>query len=389
MSTVSAHAAADRKRGIAIWLFVLAGFVFLMVVLGGATRLTHSGLSMVEWRPITGWLPPLTEAEWQRTFAAYQDYPEYQKINAGMTLEAFKGIFWLEYVHRLTGRLMGVVFLLPFLVFLLRRQIDRPLGLRLAFVFFLGALQGGLGWLMVKSGMVDRPDVSQYRLVAHLTAALLIYGLILWTALGLLAPPQPARLQAQPGPRPLFLAAVGTSVLVLLTIIWGGFVAGTDAGFAYNTFPLMDGELVPSLILPYHPLYVNFFEDVTTIQFTHRLLATVVLIAAIGLFISCRTMRAEARVRRVAGLLLLAIAAQYSLGAATVLMAVPVPLGVAHQGGAVVVWSFSLWLTFVLRPGAAVAPIRAEHFAARSNTISIPAASYDSATVAAVQRKPG
>ncbi len=389
MSTVSAHAAADRKRGIAIWLFVLAGFVFLMVVLGGATRLTHSGLSMVEWRPITGWLPPLTEAAWQRAFAAYQGYPEYQKINAGMTLEAFKGIFWLEYVHRLTGRLMGVVFLLPFLVFLLKRQIDRRLGLRLAFVFLLGALQGGLGWLMVKSGMVDRPDVSQYRLVAHLTAALLIYGLILWTALGQLATPQPARLQAQPGPRPLFLAAVGTSVLVLLTIIWGGFVAGTDAGFAYNTFPLMDGELVPSLILPYHPLYVNFFEDVTTIQFTHRLLATVLSIAAIGLFIAGRLMRVQARVRRAAGLLLLAIAAQYSLGIATVLMAVPVPLGVAHQGGAVVVWSLSLWLTFVLRPGAAVAPIRAEHFAARGNTISFPAASYDSATVAAVQRKPG
>ncbi|MDS4011147.1 MAG: COX15/CtaA family protein [Defluviicoccus sp.] len=389
MSTVGALAAADRKRGIAIWLFVLAGFVFLMVVLGGATRLTHSGLSMVEWRPITGWLPPLTEAEWQRTFAAYQGYPEYQKINAGMTLEAFKGIFWLEYVHRLTGRLMGVVFLLPFLIFLLRRQIDRRLGLRLAFIFLLGALQGGLGWLMVRSGMVDRPDVSQYRLVAHLTAALLIYGLILWTAFGLVATPQPAQPQAQPGPPPLFMAAVGTSVLVLLTIIWGGFVAGTDAGFAYNTFPLMDGELVPSLIFPYHPLYVNFFEDVTTIQFTHRLLATVVLTAAIGLFMASRAMRADARAHRAAGLLLLAIAAQYGLGAATVLMAVPVPLGVAHQGGAVVVWSLSLWLTFALRPGAAVTPIRAVHFAARGNTITTTAASYDSAAGAAVQREPG
>ena len=385
MSSARALPAADRRKGVAIWLFVLAGFVFLMVVLGGATRLTHSGLSMVEWRPISGWLPPLTEAEWQRAFSGYQNYPEYQKINAGMTLEAYKGIFWLEYVHRLTGRLMGVVFLIPFVVFLLRRQIDRRLGIRLSFLFLLGALQGGLGWLMVKSGMVDRPDVSQYRLVAHLTAALAIYGLLFWTALSVSAPSQPAR----PAPRPLFVASVGISALVLLTIIWGGFVAGTDAGFAYNTFPLMDGEWVPSLILPYHPLYVNFFEDVTTIQFTHRLLATVVLIAAVCVLVATRAMRAEARVRRAAGLLLLAIAAQYGLGAVTVLMAVPVPLGIAHQAGAVVVWSLSLWLTFALRPEVAVAPIRAASFASPGGTITIPAAPYDSAAVAAVQRKPG
>lgn len=385
MSSARTLPAADRRKGVALWLFVLAGFVFLMVVLGGATRLTHSGLSMVEWRPITGWLPPLTDSEWQAAFAAYRNYPEYQKINPGMTLEAFQGIFWLEYVHRLTGRLMGVVFLVPFVVFLLRRQIDRRLGIRLAFVFLLGALQGGLGWLMVKSGMVDRPDVSQYRLVAHLTAALLIYGLLFWTALGLLATPQPARLQ----PRPLFAAAVGTSVLVLLTIIWGGFVAGTDAGFAYNTFPLMDGELVPSLILPYHPLYINFFEDVTTIQFTHRVMATAVLLAAIGVLIAVRALGCAGRVRTAASLLLLAIAAQYGLGAVTVLMAVPVPLGIAHQAGAVVVWSLSLWLIFEVRPGAAVAPIRATYLAARGNTITTRAAPYDSAAGAAVQRKLG
>ena len=385
MSPPRALPAADRRKGVAIWLFVLAGFVFLMVVLGGATRLTHSGLSMVEWRPISGWLPPLTEAQWREAFSAYQNYPEYQKINAGMTLEAYKGIFWLEYVHRLTGRLMGVVFLIPFVVFLLRRQIDRGLGIRLGFLFLLGALQGALGWLMVKSGMVDRPDVSQYRLVAHLTAALAIYGLLFWTALSVWAPPQPSR----PEPRPLFAASLGVSALVLLTIIWGGFVAGTDAGFAYNTFPLMDGELVPSLIFPYHPLHVNFFEDVTTIQFTHRLLATVVLIAAVGVFVAARAMRAGTQVRRAAGLLLLAIAAQYGLGAVTVLMAVPVPLGIAHQAGAVVVWSFSLWLTFALRPQSAVAPIRVACFGSRDDTMTIPAAPYDSAAAAAVQRKPG
>lgn len=385
MSNARALPATDPKRGVALWLFVLAGFVFLMVVLGGATRLTHSGLSMVEWRPITGWLPPLTEPEWQAAFEAYRNYPEYQKINAGMTLEAFQGIFWLEYVHRLTGRLMGVVFLVPFVIFLLKGQIGRRLGIRLALIFLLGALQGVLGWLMVKSGMVDRPDVSQYRLVAHLTAALLIYGLLLWTALGLLATPQPARLQ----PRRLFSAAVGTSALVLMTIIWGGFVAGTDAGFAYNTFPLMDGELVPSLILPYHPLYLNFFEDVTTIQFTHRVMATAVLLAAIGVFIAVRALGCTGRVRTAASLLLLAIAAQYGLGALTVVLAVPVPLGVAHQAGAVVVWSLSLWLIFEARPGMSGAPIRAEHFAARNNRITTPAARYDGAAGAAVQRDVG
>ena len=385
MSNARALEATDRRRGVALWLFVLGGFVFLMVVLGGATRLTHSGLSMVEWRPITGWLPPLTDSEWQAAFAAYRNYPEYQKINPGMTLEAFQGIFWLEYVHRLTGRLMGVVFLVPFVVFLLKRQIGRRLGIRLALIFLLGALQGGLGWLMVKSGMVDRPDVSQYRLVAHLTAALLIYGLLLWTALGLLATQLPARLQ----PRPLFAAAVGTSVLVLMTIVWGGFVAGTDAGFAYNTFPLMDGELVPSLILPYHPLYLNFFEDVTTIQFTHRVMATAVLLAAMGVLIAVRALGCAGRVRTAASLLLLAIVAQYGLGVLTVLMAVPVPLGIAHQAGAVVVWSLSLWLIFEVRPGTAPTPVRAEYFAPRGGMITTRAAPYDGAAVAAVQRDLG
>ena len=174
------------ERTIGLWLLVIAGMVFAMVVLGGVTRLTESGLSMVEWRPVTGWLPPLTQEAWEQAFAAYQKFPEYHKVNAGMTLAAFKGIYWLEYLHRLWGRLIGLAFALPFLLFLAKGWINRRLGWKLFGVFVLGGLQGVLGWYMVKSGLIDRPDVSQYRLVAHLGLALLIYGYLLWLAFGLL-----------------------------------------------------------------------------------------------------------------------------------------------------------------------------------------------------------
>ena len=256
--------AGFQQRAIGIWLLLIAGMVFAMVVLGGITRLTQSGLSMVEWRPVTGWLPPLTQDAWQQAFAAYQKFPEYEKLNSGMTLAEFKGIYWLEYLHRLWGRFIGLAFALPFLFFLARGWIDRRLGWKLFGVFALGGAQGALGWYMVKSGLVDRPDVSQYRLVAHLGLAMLIYGYLLWVAFGLLAPiAQPHRRRpGSPAPR------LGSHGLVLVTVLAGGFVAGLDAGFAYNTFPLMDGELIPSQLFATTPSWRAFFEDVTTVQFT-------------------------------------------------------------------------------------------------------------------------
>ncbi len=226
-----------HNKTIGIWLLSLCTMVFVMVVLGGVTRLTHSGLSMVNWKPVTGWLPPMGEAEWQAVFQSYRQFPEYKELNEAMTLSGFKGIFWLEFFHRLWGRLIGVVFLVPLLVFLFKGWVSRKLVPRLVVMFILGGLQGVLGWYMVKSGLIGRPDVSQYRLAAHLGAALIIYGYMFWVALALLSP-KPAATSAPAG-MGAGAFAVLLVVWVFVTIISGGFVAGLDAGFAYNTFPLM------------------------------------------------------------------------------------------------------------------------------------------------------
>lgn len=342
------------RKLILLWLVLLAGLVFAMIVLGGATRLTHSGLSMVDWRPITGWLPPLTEERWNEIFSSYQQFPQYEKLNYGMSLDEFKNIFWLEYVHRLCGRLLGVIFIVPFLYFIWRRWLTKRLAMRIFVVFVAGGLQGALGWYMVKSGLVDRPDVSQYRLVAHLAMALLIYGYILWLAFSLTPRPHmPQADTATPG-----RLAVVVCVLVFITVLAGGFVAGTDAGFAYNTFPLMDGELLPEGAFGLSPLYLNLFEDITTIQFDHRLLATITAAMIIGLWLMVRARHRAARARWAVHTLLVAVICQYSLGVLTVLLIVPLPLGVAHQAGAVVVWSAALWAAFVLRSAPSSAWVR-------------------------------
>ncbi|MCP4249181.1 MAG: heme A synthase, partial [bacterium] len=259
----------DRQIG--LWLLTCCAMVLGMISLGGVTRLTGSGLSMVEWRPVLGFLPPLSEAEWQRVFALYQGSPEFRAASAGIGLAGFKSIFWWEFVHRLWGRLIGVVFLVPFLWFVLRRQVDRGLALRLGGFFVVGGLQGVLGWYMVRSGLVDVPEVSQYRLVAHLGLALLIYVLMLWTALGLLWPrPETIPDRRLQTARWLALSTVG---VVALTLLSGGFMAGTHAGWTFNTFPLMDGALVPAGYFSERPWYLSPFEHIETIQFNHRLLA--------------------------------------------------------------------------------------------------------------------
>lgn len=349
--------AADlgRRRIIALWLFAIALMVAVMVIVGGLTRLTHSGLSMVEWRPVTGWLPPLTHAQWEAAFAAYRQFPEYQMINHGMSLSEFQGIFWLEYVHRLWGRLIGLAFALPFLFFLVRRWIDRPLGARLAGLFLLGGLQGFLGWYMVASGLVDRPDVSQYRLVIHLGMAFVILGYLVWLGLRLRADTAAPVPSAPAGT--VRRLAVAVPALILVTALWGGFVAGLDAGFAYNTFPTMDGEWLPSHLLAMTPWHLNFFEDITTVQFTHRLLATVTAAAVLALWVVLvRSGVARSSPIAVHGLLA-CIVLQYGLGVATILLYVPVPVAALHQAGAVMTWAMAIWVAFeVWRRGSALAP---------------------------------
>jgi cytochrome c oxidase assembly protein subunit 15 len=320
-----------------------------MVVLGGVTRLTHSGLSIVEWQPLVGTIPPLSEADWIALFEKYKETPEYRKVNVGMTLEGFKGIFWLEYFHRLLGRLIGVVFFVPFICFLLRRVIDRTLAWKLAGIFVLGALQGAMGWYMVKSGLIDDPRVSQFRLTAHLVLAFIIYAAMLWTALDLLAPQCPA--EGDAGIGRVRRIAWGLTALVALMVISGGFVAGIRAGLAYNTFPLMNGHVVPPEILMLEPWYRNFFYNMATVQFNHRLIAWVLAFYAPWLWWEARAARLPRWLRAAADLLLFAVAVQIALGISTLLLSVPVALAAAHQGGALVVFTLALTLNFGLRAG--------------------------------------
>lgn len=334
------------RRAIGWWLLACCALVFAMIVLGGVTRLTGSGLSIVEWRPIMGAVPPLGAAQWEEAFALYRQTPEFQHVNPTMDVEGFKGIFWLEYLHRLLGRLIGLVFLAPFAWFLWRgtiawREAPRYLGL-----FALGGLQGALGWYMVASGLVDVPRVSAYRLTAHLALALAIYAAMLWLALDLLR-------AAGAAPRHRWHGrALGLLALVTLTVLSGGFVAGLDAGLVHNTFPLMGGRLVPVGLWPLEPAWRNPFEDVVTAQFDHRVLAIATLVAVLAFWWRARSAGLPERLRPALAALPLVAAAQVGLGIATLLLAVPVALAAAHQAVAVVLFT----LVLVLAHGTRGAP---------------------------------
>lgn len=333
-----------------MWLIVVALMVLVMVVLGGLTRLTESGLSIVDWRPVTGTLPPLGEAEWQAAFERYRDSPEFRRNNFWMTLADFKGIFWLEYLHRLLGRLIGVAFLLPFLYFLARGRITRDLAPRLTFAFLLGAGQGILGWLMVRSGLVDEPTVSQYRLAAHLGLAVLIYGYLLWLGWELIA----ARGELVPrGGSAAHRSAHRSAVIVLIwafiTLISGAFVAGLDAGLAYNTFPLMGGRIVPEDIFLLTPLPLNFFENAATVQFTHRSLAILLAVVVIWLWMYFARNPAPRRTRRAFAVLASVALLQTGLGVATLLTDVDVSIATSHQAGAMALFTAALWAAFATR----------------------------------------
>ena len=333
----------NARRAVAIWLLVCCALVLAMVVVGGVTRLTHSGLSIVEWKPIIGTLPPLNQEQWLDAFAKYQLTPEYQHVNQGMRLSGFKGIFWWEYFHRLLGRMIGLVFIVPLLWFWARRYIDRPLAVKLFGIFVLGGLQGAMGWYMVQSGLVDDPRVSHYRLTAHLGLALLIFAAMLWVSLDLLHPrraPTAAR-----GPR---RHAAGLLLLIFLMALTGGLVAGIRAGFAYNTFPLMNGNVVPPEIFMIEPWYLNFFNNMATVQFDHRMIAWLLAVLAPWFWWRVRTQVTDARARLAANLLLAMMVIQIALGIATLLLFVPIPLAAAHQGGAVLLLAAAINATHAL-----------------------------------------
>jgi cytochrome c oxidase assembly protein subunit 15 len=331
------------RRSVAAWLLVCAAMVFAMVLVGGVTRLTHSGLSIVEWQPLVGTLPPLNDGEWRDLFEKYQQTPEFKQVNFDITLDGFKSIFWWEYFHRLLGRTIGLVFLLPFLWFALRRRLERRLAWQLGGIFLLGALQGALGWYMVASGLIDNPRVSHFRLTAHLGMALAIFSAELWLALRLLSANAPATGR-------LGRPALGLALLVFVMALTGGFVAGLRAGYAYNTFPLMNGHLVPPEIMLIEPWWKNFFYNMATVQFDHRALAWVLACAVPLLWWRVRAAPGvSARARTGAHLLLAMFAVQVTLGIATLVQVVPLPLAAAHQAGALLLFAFALHLAHALR----------------------------------------
>ena len=330
-----------HDRAISRWLLLCLAMIFAMVILGGVTRLTGSGLSMVHWKPVRGVLPPLNAEQWQEEFGFYQKSPEFQRINRDMGVDAFKSIFWLEYTHRMLGRAVGLVFLLPFLYFWWRNRIKPGLTPKLMVMFVLGGLQGLLGWYMVKSGLIDNPNVSQYRLTAHLLSAILIYGFILWVILDLrnqqsYIPLSHSQL------RRWRIGSLGLATLLLITITSGGFVAGLKAGLIFNTFPLMDGRWVPEGLAALTPWYLNLFENSVTVQFDHRLLAITTALLLLIWYLKGRAMPQSTAVRRSFKLIGMGVIIQVTLGIGTLLMQVPVWLGVMHQAGALLLFSVML-----------------------------------------------
>jgi cytochrome c oxidase assembly protein subunit 15 len=327
------------RRAVGWWLIACCGLIFAMVVIGGITRLTESGLSIVTWAPIGGAIPPLDHADWERLFAEYRLTPQYRQINQGMSLEAFRTIFWWEYVHRLWGRLIGLAFLAPLVWFGATGRLERRLRLPLAGIFLLGGLQGALGWWMVASGLRDVPWVSAYRLTAHLGLALLIYAVTLWIGVGLLRRGAPVAAAPAAARR----AAFGVVALVFTTILAGGFVAGTDAGLIYNSFPWMgDGLIPPDYRNPALGLVQNAFENHPAVQFHHRVLAVTTVTAIAGFWLAARHRAGSAGARHALDLLLALALLQAGLGISTLLLRVPIPLAALHQAGAVALLTAAL-----------------------------------------------
>jgi cytochrome c oxidase assembly protein subunit 15 len=343
--------APARRRAVGLWLVICAVMLLLIVVIGGVTRLTESGLSITEWAPVTGVVPPLSEDAWERTFTAYQQIPEYQQLNRGMTLAEFKRIYFWEYLHRLWARLVGLAFAVPFVVFLVRGGLGKRLTWRLATLLLLTGAQGGLGWFMVASGLSERTDVSQYRLAAHLGLALVIYVATIWTAADVVGGQAVRRSggQEERGIEGLRTAAGVLVGLVFLTAIAGAFVAGLDAGRMYNTFPFMAGRIVPVGYGSLDPWWRNLFENALAVQFNHRLLGILSVVGALALWARGRGRGLMGHAQFLLMLLPLVALLQVTLGIVTLVLAVPVSVAALHQAGAVLLLTVAVLLYHDLR----------------------------------------
>jgi cytochrome c oxidase assembly protein subunit 15 len=339
MTGISAY--APPQRAVRWWLFSVAGLIAVMVLVGGATRLTESGLSIVEWKPVTGALPPLNEAQWTQAFEGYKAIPQYRELNAGMTLSEFKTIFWWEWSHRLLGRVIGAVYLLPFLFFLWRGMLGPELKRRLWLIFGLGALQGAVGWWMVASGLTQRVEVSQYRLATHLILALVIFATIVWTLRRLTERPKPAA-NAR-----LRITGMALLALVFLQLYFGALVAGLRAGRVYNTWPDIDGALIPSAARLFFedPWWRNLLDNTLMVQFEHRMTAYVLLALALLHAFDAVATRAGPAIVRGAWWLVAAIVLQATLGVLTLLHQVPIDLALTHQAVAIVVLTLAIFQT--------------------------------------------
>lgn len=329
------HRNEKNVRLVAGWLWIGAILVFLMIIIGGITRLTGSGLSMSDWNLIMGTIPPLNAEQWQEAFKQYQQFPEYQQLNHGMSLFDFKQIFFWEYLHRLLGRVIGLVFLIPFLYFWIRGYVNSKQLKRMFILFGLGALQGAMGWFMVKSGLVDMPYVSHYRLAAHFLLAVILIGCCVWFAIDIKPKQRKDSEIKRPGLQRIALLAV---VLFFIQITWGAFTAGLDAGLMYNTFPLMNGSWVPQHAWSLQPLILNLLENRATVQWIHRIMGTLLTLQVIYLWWRTRTLNDQSVLQTKAHILLGLIFSQYVLGILTLLFHVPVALGVAHQAVAILFW---------------------------------------------------
>lgn len=330
-----------NRRIVGYWLLFMAFTVFVMIVVGGATRLTESGLSMVNWNPVTGTLPPLNETEWQKEFSDYKQSPEYLLKNAGMSLEDFKSIFYWEWGHRLLGRLIGLFFFVPLVYFWARGQIPYGYKARLVFLFFLGGAQGLLGWYMVMSGLVDEPAVSHYRLTAHLGLALFIFGSILWTALSLLNPKPAAHASAMKVLTHIFM------MTLVLQLLMGALVAGLKAGHIFNTWPMMGETFVPEGLTMMQPIWLNFFDNAITVQFDHRIGAYI--LAILSLFLLALSRLQSTSVKKAANAVIFVVFAQIAFGIIMLLQSVPVLLGTVHQGGGALLLAVTIILMHQMR----------------------------------------
>jgi cytochrome c oxidase assembly protein subunit 15 len=336
----------NPHKSIIIWLLTGCFLIYLMVVIGGITRLTHSGLSMVEWNMIIGSMPPTSEADWVIPFEKYKQSPEYQIINNQFSLEEFKSIYWWEFIHRMLGRTIGVVFLIPFFYFLMKKKFDKPLLNKMLVLLALGALQGFLGWFMVKSGLQKEPHVSHYRLATHLISAFTVFGFTFWYALGLLY--SKAIEETELNKKVMRLSKFMFAVIVV-QIIYGAFVAGLKAGLFYNTFPSMGREFFPETIFAYDPFWKNFFENPAGVQFVHRYLAYFVVVVVVFVWESTRKMKLTTLQRKASNVMVGVVFVQFLLGIITLLFSVPVVMGVLHQTGAFVLFASALFFMHSLK----------------------------------------